>query len=128
MAVTLREDPMNRAASMDRAGTSRGAMYIARVGAAIVCLVAILALTGLVGDLFDGFAAKRSAGSWPLWLGGLVLAGLIAALSDGAFDWVTSGDQTTDPLGRRVVRLVSGVLLSAAIVLIIVAVVVRLSA
>ena len=59
-------------------------MHSLRVAAALAAVVLLLAFAGPLGDVFGGFEFTRSAArSWPLWLGGLIVAGLIYAVTDG---------------------------------------------
>jgi len=69
-----------------------------------VMLIALVALAGLVEDSLNAFAFTRSVRSWPLWAGGLVLGGLVYAIAETGFEWITAADQTTDALARRVMR------------------------
>lgn len=97
-------------------------MHILRVAGALAAVILLLGLAGLLRDFFGGLEFTRRAPSWPLWLGGLIVGGLIYAVTEGAFEWVTSGDQTTDPLGKRVLRLLAGILVVVVILVIIFAV------
>jgi hypothetical protein len=71
-------------------------------------LTALLAFVGLIDDAINGFRFTRSVHSWPLWVGGLLLGGLVYAIGEAGFEWITAADRTTDPLGRRVMRLLMG--------------------
>ena len=97
-------------------------MHILRVTGFLVCALVILGFVGLTHDAFDEFEFSRSAPTWWIWVGGLVLAGLFYTVSDGLFEWVAAPDPISDPLGRRVVRL------TAAIVLVLVVTVVAILA
>ena len=85
-------------------------------------LAVLLAVVGLIEDLFGGLSFTRSAGTWPYWLGGLILTGILYAVAEMGFDWITDADRITDPLATRVLRLVLGMsfvaLLLAAILLV----------
>jgi len=70
----------------------------------------LLAFSGLIEDLFNGLAYTRSAPTWAIWIGVLILVGLLKALAEGGFEWITEADRTTDPLGKRVLRLVLGMM------------------
>ena len=102
-------------------------MHILRVAGAVAAVILLLGFAGLLGDLFGGLKFTRSEPSWPLWVGGLIVGGLIYAVTEGAFEWVTSGDRTTDPLGKRVLRLIAGILVVGGLLVIVFAVFVRLS-
>ena len=86
-----------------------------RVGVAAL-LVALLAFTGLMLDVFDGFPFTRSAGSWRFWVGGLVLGGLFYAVCETGFEWITAGDRPGDPVITRVFRLLLGMSFVAAMI------------
>ena len=81
---------------------------------AVAALIALLAFGGLVLDLLVGLPFTRSAPSAPIWLGGLLLGGLVFAAGEAGFDWITADDRTTDPLGMRVLRLILGMTFKAA--------------
>ena len=86
-----------------------------RIAGVVSAVVFVLGLSGLAHDLFQGLAFTRSAPTWIVWIGGLILAGLLCVLAEGGFEWITEGDRTTDPLGQRVVRLVLGMTFVAAL-------------
>ena len=84
-------------------------MHVLRVTLFLAAALVLLALVGFVGDLFGGLEFSRRAPTWSMWMGGLVLGGLVYVLSDGLFDWVAEPDRTTDPLAKRVLRLTAAV-------------------
>jgi hypothetical protein len=98
------------ATSADRSNVLNLARPIGLVG----LVIALLAFAGLVLDLFVGLPFTRSAPTWPSWLGGLLLGGLVYALAGIGFDRITADDRTTDPLATRLLRLVLGMSFMAA--------------
>ena len=92
-------------------------MHVLRVTGFFLGALVLLALVGLIGDLFGGLQFSRRAPTWSIWVGGLILGGLLYALSDGLFDWAAEPDRTADPVAKRVLRLTAA--LAAVAVLII---------
>lgn len=90
-------------------------LNLARPIGFVALVMALLAFVGLALDLFVGLPFTRSAATWPIWLGGLLLGGLVYALAEIGIDRSTADDRTTDPLGTRVLRLVLGMSFVAAL-------------
>ena len=71
----------------------------------IVLVVLALGVCGLVLDALNGFYILRNAQSVAMGVGGLFLAAILYGIGELGADRISSRDETSDPLCKRVFHL-----------------------
>ena len=77
----------------------------------VIGLPLLLIALGLAMDVSLGLPISRGATSLPKLLGGVLGFGALWLLGEGAGEWVWWKDRPTDPLTKRVFRLMTALVL-----------------
>jgi hypothetical protein len=88
-----------------------------RVVRGIAFLVAGAVVIGLLLDVFSGLAIFRGARSRPAWAVGTLVLGALYVTGEVAARWINARDRTTDPLRKRLPRLLALLVLAGALIL-----------
>ena len=83
----------------------------------ILLVATLLGVVGLVDDAFAGFRFSTAAKTLGGLVLGLVLLGSIRVLAEGGLDRATADDRTTDPLVIRLGRLLLGLAIAVAMLI-----------